>query len=1172
VHFRLRGEIEDVVLGIWRDVLGIDRLCLSDSLLSLGGSSIEAVRIVARIRELLAVELPVETVFELGTIAELVEWLVEASAHSSLSVPPLSAGVRGIDLPLSFAQERLWFLDQLQPGGSEYNMGCQLRVRGEFDGVALRRALSGLVARHESLRTRFENRSGRAVQVIDEASEVGFDLVDVRCPAEVSVEEGVRRAMVAATGEPYDLSSGPLFRVKVFRLSASDHRVLVMMHHIISDGWSLRVLGRELQATYRSFGSGGSSPLAPLPVQYADYALWQRGWLRGEALGRQLSYWRGRLDGAAVLDFPTDRARPAVQRFRGAAVSLELPGSLIGQLQELARGEGATLFMILLAGFQMVLSRWSGQEDIVLGSPIAGRTARATEQLIGLFVNTLVLRSDLSADPSFRELLGRVRETAIGAYAHQDLPFEKLVEALQPERDLSRHPLFQILFNSQEIDAEERREGSEEEAGLGSRVVPIGGGHSKFDMTLYLHRRGAGIFLNLVYNTDLFDAETMQRLLHHYRNALHGAAGDPGRRISSIELLGREERQELAEKWSGSQLSYPQQQCLHELFAEQARRTPQAPAVRCEDVVLSYAELEARANRLAHHLRSLGVGPERIVGLCVERSVSSVVGLLGILKAGGAYLPLDPSYPRERLAYMLSDAQVCAVVTQSDLAGRMPADVGLVLLDRAADEQAHYPASPLESGARPGNLAYIIYTSGSTGRPKGVLVEHRQVLNYVFGIRARLGMEKLGNFAMVQSFTVGSAITVLYPSLLFGGCLHIISRDRLLDAASCGEYFVEHGIDCLKIAPSHLSALTNASASRRELLPSLVVVAGEAANSRWLCGLSSLQPSGRIINHYGTTETTIGVLTQPVSEMGRQDLASVPLGRPLPNCRIYILDKSLNLVPPGVVGEIYVGGDSLTRGYLGQPGMTAEKYIPDPFSREAGSRLYCTSDLGRWLADGTVQYLGRRDHQVKVRGFRVELEEVEATLLLQDGVQQAVAVVHTDPAAGQRLAAYVVPAPGASPAPEDIARRLRGSLPDYMVPSMIMVLAALPRTAHGKVDRRALPPPSDGSIASAAAVRTSPRTATEQAVAEIWGEVLRLAHIAPEDDFFALGGHSLLATQVVARLRERFHVELPLRSLFERRTLADLADTIDTIKWANHNALAANTNNHIEPEHEVGLI
>jgi amino acid adenylation domain-containing protein/FkbH-like protein len=1071
-------------------------------------------------------------------------------------------------LPLSFAQERLWFLDQLQPGGSEYNMVASSRFRGAFDAAVFERSVAEVTKRHEALRTRFESSSGEAYQVIDPPGGFRLEFEDLSSIAGGAGNEQISQRVREEGARPFNLARGPLFRVRVLRLASDDHIALIVIHHIICDGWSLRVLGAEIKAIFEVFSKGLPCPLPELPIQYADYVRWQRQRLQGATLEAQLEYWRGKLSGASALQLPTDRARPTTQSFSGAATNLTIPAKLLASLGELAIAEGTTIFMVLLAAFQVVLARWSGQEDIVIGTPIAGRNRSELEPLVGFFVNTLALRTDMTGNPPFRVLLSRVKEVAFGAYEHQEVPFEKIVETLQPVRDLSRHPIFQILLNALDFDATNSNATAAErpsngtraaspvlQANNGSPLTPIGGAESKFDLTLYFRNTG-DLRLFAVYNVDLFDRATIERLLHHYHNVLDAIAADANKRLWELPLLGTAERRQLVEEWNETAADYPRDKCLHELFSEQAAKTPDAVALVYEDSELSYGELELRSNQLAHHLRGLGVGPESIVGLCVDRSVEMVVGLLGILKAGGAYLPLDPGYPKERLAYMLADAAASVVVTQASEEGRL-GDVAArkVRLDVERSEIERHPAIAPSSAVRPDNLAYVIYTSGSTGKPKGVMVEHRQVTNYTFGVTCRLPFERLRNFAMVQSLMVGSAITVIYPALLFGATLHIISRDRSLDADACRKYFIQHSIDCLKIAPSHLAALMAASEHPSDLLPSLVVVAGEPSPSAWMAATMASNASSRIFNHYGATETTIGVLTHAVTSDLQADIPNTPLGRPLPNCKVYVLDRELNPTTHGVAGEIYVAGDSLTRGYLGSAALTAEKFIPDPFSSE-GTRLYCTNDLGRWQSDGVIQYLCRQDNQVKVRGFRIELGEIEATLLKNPKVQQAIVLPQIMSPTEKRLIAYVAPKKGPSLEVGEIREHLASSLPDYMLPSAIVILGALPRTAHGKIDRRALPVPEDQT---AIVDFEAPQTPTEQVLAGIWCEVLRQKRISIHDDFFGLGGHSLLATRVIARVRDSLGIELPVRTLFESPVLAELAGRIERLRREGQWALPAMT-------------
>jgi amino acid adenylation domain-containing protein/FkbH-like protein len=1088
---------------------------------------------------------------------ELTEHLRQAGADNADDFSGFVKVARPARLPLSFAQERLWFLDQLQPGGSEYNMTALRRFLGAFDVAIFERAVAEVVRRHEVLRTRFESASGEASQVVDPPGGFVLETEDLSSivgeHGGAHVRQRVQERVQEEGARPFNLARGPLFRVRVLRLRNDDHLALIILHHGICDGWSLRILDSEISAIFAAFSQGKPSPLPELSVQYADYALWQRQRLQGAVLERQLTYWRQKLSAVPPLQLPTDRARPVSQSFNGANAGLSLPAELLTSLEQLASAERTTLFMVLLAAFQVVLARWSGQEDIVVGTPVAGRIHREFEGLIGFFVNTLALRTDLSGNPVFRELLSRVKEVTLEAHEHQEVPFEKLVETLQPVRELSRHPIFQVLFNSQDFDATipDTRSTSESSDVRGARLdtlTALGGTGAKFDLTLYF-RHSAGLRLFAVYNVDLFDRTTIERLLLHYRNVLEAIVADPDARVWALPLLGASERHRLLDEWNATSADFPRDKCLHELFAEQAGRTPDAVAVMFEDRQLTYAELDRRSNQLARHLRDLGIGPESIVGLCLERSLEMVVGLLGILKAGGAYLPLDPDYPPERLAYMLSDARVPVLVTEARLADLVPGHgAQMVRLDSDWREIERHANSAPSNLARPGNLAYVIYTSGSTGKPKGVMVEHRQVINYAFGVVHRLPFEGLRNLAMVQSLAVGSAITVLYPALLFGACLHIIGRHRSLDADACANYFKQHSIDGLKIAPSHLASLIAASKRPAELLPSLVVVAGEPSPSAWADKAASLNPDARIFNHYGATETTIGVLTHAVTSELRTDIPSVPLGKPLPNCQVYVLDRALNPAPPGIVGHIYVAGDNLTRGYLGSAALTAEKFIPNPFGR-SGTRIYCTNDLGRRLADGTIQYLGREDNQVKLRGFRIELGEIEAAMLDFSEVRQAVVSTQIISPTERRLIAYVVPERRPSLDVAELRKHLKRLLPEYMLPSAIVVLDALPRTAHGKVDRRALPVPEQER--PSVVDYEAPRTPTEEMLAGIWSEILRIERVGVGDGFFALGGHSLLATRVIARVRDGLGVDLPVRTLFESPVLGDLADRVDALMREN---------------------
>ncbi|AGC45224.1 non-ribosomal peptide synthetase [Myxococcus stipitatus DSM 14675] len=1141
-------ELERTLAEVFEEVLGTKkRVGRREDFFELGGHSLLATQVIARVRALAKVDLPLRALFEAPTLETLAERIASSSHEENApETVPLVAVTRTGPPPLSFAQHRLWFFDQLSPGSAAYNIPIHLRVEGALRVDALQRAFSILVARHEVLRTHFALHEGEPIQVIREPSEFPLQVEDLRGLPDSERWEEVRRQSVEAALRPFDLGAPWLLRVSLLRLAPEVHVLSLVMHHIISDGWSLGVLVRELSALYVACSEGRASPLAPLALQYADYATWQREWLKGARLETQLDWWRQQLAGAPPhLELPTDGPRPAVLSHRGATVPVRLPNTLRDAVVALANQEGATPFMVLLAAFQVLLGRYAGQEDVSVGSPIAGRRYAETEGLIGFFVNTLVLRARMHPRDTFRELLARVRESTLGAYEHQDLPFEKLVEALHPVRDLSRSALFQVLFVLQNTPV-----AALELPALTLRPWETEGTQAaRFELTLNLGETPDGFDGTLLFNTDLFTEATATRMVEHFRVLLESITANPGQRLSLLPLMSRSERQQVLETWAtgtGPRLSDTLP--IHRLIEQQAAMTPDALAVRCEDSVLSYGQLEARANQLAHHLRTLGVGPDVPVALCLERGVGLVVALLGVLKAGGAYVPLEPSQPVARLAVLMEEVAAPVVVTESRHAAAFGATgVRRVLLDGDAAFLASLPMEAPAVRVMAESLAYVLFTSGSTGRPKGVAVTHGALANYVQAATERLGLRECSSFALVSTFGADLGNTVLFPALLTGGELHVITQERAGNPVGMAEYFQRHPVDCVKMVPSHLSAWLTAPEPAQVLPRKCLVLGGESSSGALLEHLHALAPSLAVFNHYGPTETTVGVLAGRVvageagtsrgGSPGRP--ASVPLGTPLANTRVYVLDASLYPVPVGVPGELFIGGAQVARGYLGRPELTAERLGPDPFSPEPGARMYRTGDRVRWLADGSVEFLGRSDFQVKVRGFRVEPGEVAAVLREHPSVGDAVVVAREDVPGEQRLVAYVVSV--RAQATVDALRGFaRERLPAHMVPAAFVVLESLPLTPNGKLDRRALPPPGVGA-SSVAVGHEPPATPLEELLAAIWSEVLRVERVGRHDDFFALGGHSLVATQVVARLRSALGVEVPLRALFESPTLEGFA-------------------------------
>ena len=1065
-------------------------------------------------------------------------------------LPPILSRGPHRSAPLSFAQQRLWFLDELQPGRPLYNVPCRAWLDGRLDVAALQRALNEIVARHESLRTTFPASDGEPLQAIARQASCELPLIDLAAVPAERRESEVRRIATEQAREPFDLARGPLIRARLLRLAEEEHALILMLHHIVADGWSVGVLFRELGTLYEAFSQGQASPLPELPIQYADYALTQREWLQGAVLERELGYWKGRFPTLpAPLRLPADRPRPSVPTHAGARVQFIVPAELRDRLEELSRSGGATLFMALLAAFKLLLARCTGQEDIVVGTPIAGRTRPETEGLIGCFVNTLALHTDLSDDPTFVDLLARVREAALGAYAHQELPFERLVEALQPERDGSQAPLFNVMFVLQNVPRSERRL-----RGLTMRHIELDKGTAKFDLGLSMAEGVDGLRGVFTYKTDLFDPATIERLTSCYRVLLESIVADPGRRISALPILTEVERHRVVEEWNATAQEYPRHRCVHQLFEDQVARTPRAIAVRCGADQLTYDELNRRANQLARHLQGRGVGPEVRVGLCLERSLDLAVGLLAILKAGGAYVPLEATYPQERIAFLLGDAGVTVLVTSRELSsGLRPlssSGVELVCMDRDWKAIATTDGENLPCRTTAEHLAYVIYTSGSTGASKGVAVPHRAVVNLsntaIREYRITADDRVLQSAPLTSDFSVEE----LFPAWMSGATVVLRPPAALLTGADFTELLDTGGISITLMPTAFWHSWVQELHLSRRPLPAtlrLVSIGGETVQPAMYALWRELA-GGRVrwFNTYGPTEATVeATLHEPAAGLvaSVSDL-DLPIGRPLANTRVYVLDRHLNPVPVGAPGELYIGGVGVARGYLGRAALTAERFVPDPFGGEPGARLYRTGDRGRYRTDGNLEFLGRLDYQVKIRGFRVEPEEVEAVLAGHPAVREDVVIAREDTPGDRRLVAYVVPAADRAVGSEELRGFLQERLPESMVPSAFVLLDALPLTPNGKIDRRALPAP-DYARPDLAEAFVAPRTPIEERVAAIWAAVLKLDRVGVHDDFFALGGHSLLATQVVARLRTAFGVELPLRGLFEAPTVAGLAERLD---------------------------
>ncbi len=1075
----------------------------------------------------------------------LLELRLKQGAVPTKRLPALKARRDPGSARASFAQQRLWFLEQLEPGQATYNVPRAIRFSGPLNIEALRASLTEIVRRHEPFRTHFSNVDGELRQIIDR-DDIRIPLIeiDLTCLDEAEREAEGKRLAREEAARPFDLNTGPVIRTTLLRLGEHEHVLLLTTHHIVSDAWSATILFREFGQLYEGFANGKYVSLAPLAIQYADFAEWQRDWLQGEQLEKQLSYWKRQLEGVPTeLSLPLDFPRPATQTFQGAYKALALPPALSKKLTELSNRESTTLFMTLLAAFKTLLYRYTSYEDIVIGSPIAGRNRAEVEDLIGFFINTLALRTSLAGNPTFRELLHRVKQTAIDAYTHQDLPFEKLVAEMDPERDLGRHPLFQVMFQYQDTERALFRTSDLKLTWLETSTQT-----AKFDLTMAVLTENETLNCVIEYRTELFRGETIEQLLGHYATLLESIVSNPSERIATLHLMSDAQQAEVIAAGRGELAEFPRTQSIHELFERQVELTPNEPALLFQTERLTYRQLNARANQLANYLRTRGVGPEIRVAIRLRRSPEMIVGLLAVLKAGGAYVPIDPAYPEERASFILEDSGASLLITKARLAERpFSSRVPVVSFDADWEEISRAGESNPPIVGTPEDAAHVIYTSGSTGRPKGVISAHRASVNRFAWMWRTYPFAQGEVCCQKTSLSFVDSIWEIFGPLLRGVPLVILDDDSVKDPKLLVAVLAKHKVSRIVLVPSLLRVMLESDESLAAKLPNLryCVCSGETLSVELASAFCEKLPHTKLINLYGSSEVAADVTCYEVTKTG--GLKSIPIGKPIANTQIYILDSFLQPVPVGVVGEIYVGGEGLARGYLNEPDLTFEKFVSDPL-KDDDSKLFRTGDRGRYLVTGDIEFHGRHDNQVKVRGFRIELGEIEIVLRTHPAIRQAIVVAWDDPQSGKQLVAYLV----SEKQPlliNEVRTLLQRRLPDYMVPSSFVVLESLPLNSSGKVDRLALPDPDLNQL-TAQEDFVPPRTPIEDVLATIWAETLGIDRVGVNDDFFSLGGHSLLVARVVARVREALQIELPMRTLFETSTVRALGTEVERLRQA----------------------
>ncbi len=1052
--------------------------------------------------------------------------------------------------PLSYSQQRLWFLDQLEPGSSLYNIPSVIRLNGSLNVEALVKSFNEVVKRHEVLRTTFTTVDNNPIQVIAETLNIQTPVIDLQNIPEAERDEEITKLAVEEANKSFNLQEGPLLRVTLLKLKNIEHVLMFTVHHIVSDNWSTGLFVHEILRLYEAFSNNKPSPLPDLTVQYADFSFWQRKWLKGKTLEKQVDYWKEALAGIPpVLEMPLDRPRPSYQTYNGDFITFTLSKEVTNALNDLSRKEDVTLFMTLLTAFQTLLFRYSGQNDICVGSPIANRNRAETEQLIGFFINTLVLRAGLSDNPAFNELLAQIKETMLGAYAHQDLPFETLVEELHPERDMSHSPLFQVMFVLNNAPVE-----TLQLAGLKFDLIEIENKSAKFDLILNITETDQTLAGKLEFNTDLYNHSTMERFIEHFNILINGVIADPQMRVSDLPLLTKDERQTILSNWNLPPKIYDEKLCIHELFQNQAGLTPEAAALTANGQKLTYKELNDKSNQLANHLIKTGFKTGTIAGICAERSAEMIIGLIAVLKAGGVYLPLDPGYPKERLDYMLEDSEAPYLLTQQSLLNEF-SERGLKIISLDSDWGKIETESAANPGTKinPGDAAYIIYTSGSTGKPKGVLVGHKAIANHCCDMRDYYELSVDDNVLQFAALNFDASLEQILPTLISGASL--VMRDEEIWATSEFHKKVnEHSLTVINLPTAYWRQLANEWSKSPELIPQnllrLIIIGGDLMGIEALNQWQKTQMNGvRLLNAYGPTETIITATTFeiPADFNQKTNYSRIPIGKQRANREIYVLDSFGNPVPVGAPGELHIGGGTMAKGYLNRPELTAEQFIANRFNQKPGERLYKTGDLVRFLPNGNLEFLGRVDQQVKIRGFRIELGEIETALRQFPAIDEAVVIALEDKPGEKRLAAYYVSKENTDPSINELRSFLKNKLPEYFIPSVFMALDSMPLSPAGKINRKALPKP-DQERPELSAVYVEPRTPTEEKLADIVKEVLDIKRVGIYDNFFELGGHSMLGTQVISQIRDIFEVEVPLRALFENPTVEGIAHAITEIQ------------------------